>query len=199
MQRTIKVKLENNEDLINTLEISSIITQTINDVGSMEKTFNKSDLHKLTYKKLRKAYPYFPSGLLQTVRDVASEQLKRNRLRRSSFKQFTSLRLDKRNLRINLEHKLISISSINGRLKFEFKSHKQLDKYKEWKAIAGTLSYRKNKLFLNIIVEKETRKLNLRSINIEKDLLGIDRGINNILVCSNNQFFNSKNLKITLG
>lgn len=195
MQRTIKIKLEDNEDLINTLEISSIITQTINDVGNMEGTFNKSNLHKLTYKKLRMAYPYFPSGLLQTVRDVASEQLKRNRLKRSCFKQFTSLRLDKRNLRISLEHKIISISSINGRLKFNFKSHKQLDKYKEWKAIAGTLSYRQNKLFLNIIVEKETPKINLGRINIEKDILGIDRGVNNILVCSNNQFFNSKYLK----
>ena len=195
MQRTIKIKLEHNEDLINTIEISSIITQSINDVGNIEGTFNKSNLHKLTYKKLRMAYPFFPSGLLQTVRDVASEQLKRNKLKRSNFKQFTSLRLDKRNLRINLEHKLISISSINGRLKFNFKFHKQLDKYREWKAIAGTLSYRKNRLFLNIIVEKETPKINLGSINIEKDLLGIDRGINNILVCSNNQFFNSKHLK----
>lgn len=195
MQRTIKIKLERNEDLINTIEISSIITQTINDVGNIERTFNKSNLHKLTYKKLRKTYPYFPSGLLQTVRDVASEQLKRNKLRRSCFKQFSSLRMDKRNLRINLEHKLISISSINGRIKLNFNSHKQFDRYKDWNAIAGTLSYRKDKLFLNIIVEKETPKINLGSINTEKDILGIDRGINNILVCSNNQFFNSKNLK----
>ena len=195
MQRTVKIKLSQNKDLVDTLEISSIITQTINDVGNISRTYNKGKLHKLTYKKLRIAYPFFPSGLLQTSRDVASEQLKRNKLRKSNFNRYTSLRMDKRNLRINLEHKTISISSINGRIKIKFNQHKQLEKFSDWKPVAGTLSFKNNKLFLNIIVEKETQKLNLGSINTEKDIIGIDRGINNILVCSNNQFFNSKNLK----
>ncbi len=196
MQRTVKIKLPENQDLITTLEISSIITQSINDVGNIVGTYNKGNLHKLTYKKLRKAYPFFPSGLLQTVRDVASEQLKRNKLKKSKFKQFTSLRMDKRNLRVNLEHKIISISSINGRLKLNFSSHKQLEKFRDWKAVAGTLSYKKNKLFLNLVVEKKHDRNIKKFKKVERGLfLGIDRGINNIIVCNNNLFVNSKRLK----
>ncbi len=195
MQRTIKIKMEKNNSLIKTIKYYSKLYKYILDTGLKNKTWNKVELHKLTYKKIRKKYPTFPSALIQTVRDVASETLKRTKLKKKiRTKEYTSMRLDKRNLRVNLEHNLISMSSVKGRLKFKFKDTRMTLKYKNWKPIAGTLSYKNKQFYLNFVVEKE-KPYSLQNNNI----LGIDRGINNILVCSNNQFFNSKHLKQVKG
>ena len=69
MQRTIKVKIPYNVVLIETIKQYTQIYKAIADVGFTKKTWNKNTLHKLTYKKLRKQYPKFPSAMLQTVRD----------------------------------------------------------------------------------------------------------------------------------
>lgn len=197
MQRTIKIKIANKPELIQTIKTYSEIYKYIADVGFENKTWNKVDLHNLTYKIIRNKYPDFPSAMVQTVRDVASETLKMTKLKKHiNCKRYSSIRLDKRNLRVNFQNNLISISSINGRLKFGFKDNKISKKYKSWSPIAGTLSYKNDNLFLNLVVEKETPQ----TLKFEaKDVLGIDRGVNNILVCSNNKFFNSKKLRAIKG
>jgi IS605 OrfB family transposase len=205
MQRTIKIKLQTNPTLINTIKLGNEIFKAILQVGFSKKTYNKKELHKRTYKKLRKKYPQFPSALIQTVRDVASEALKATKLKKwITAKNTASLRLDKRNLRVDLLHRRISISSIEGRLKLRFGSedpermNPQFERYADWKPVAGTLVFKDNRLYLNLVVEKKTSppKLNPSSAS---DFLGIDRGINNILTCSNNQFFNSTHLRKVKG
>ncbi len=196
MQRTIKIKLFEDKDLIETIRVFSKARQYVNDIGYKKKIYNKNKLNKLTYYKIKKLYPTLPTGLIQTARDVASESLKREKCKKPiKVREFSSVRLDKRNLRVNLEHKLISISSVNGRKKVTFQIHKLVEKYKEWRPIAGMLCYKQKQLSLNLVVEKDNSQINLGGIEIEKDSLGIDRGVNNILVCSNNLFYNSKKLK----
>jgi IS605 OrfB family transposase len=195
MQRTIKIKIDDNPYLIKTIELYTAIYKKISLVGLANKTGNKNQLHRLTYKQIRQEYPNFPSALIQTVRDIASESLKRTKLKKEiNPKKYSSIRLDKRNLRVSLEYNLISISSINGRIKTTFKNNPQIEKYKLWSVKAGTLSYKNNQLILNLVVEKESP-----APNINNTVLGIDRGINNVLVCSNNQFFNANHLKAIKG
>ena len=103
MQRTIKIKLEDNDSLIETIRLYSEIYKYICDFGLETKTWNKVKLHKLTYKKIRRKNTKFPSALVQTVRDVASETLKRTRLKKKiNAKKFSSIRFDKRTLRVSL-------------------------------------------------------------------------------------------------
>jgi len=196
MQRTIKIKLQINKALLQTIDLGNEIFKEILKIGYSKKTYNKNKLHALTYKKMRKKYPCFPSALLQTVRDVASDTLKATKLQKQiKAKKRSSLRMDKRNLRINLKHNSISISSVEGRLKLSFNKNPQIQKYVDWSPVAATLIFRDNKLYLNVVVEKETP-----TVNAEKyAVLGIDRGINNILACSNNQLFNSHHLKAVKG
>ncbi len=197
MQRTIRIKLHTNNFLLQTIDIANEIYREILKIGYSNKTYNKNELHKLTYKKLRKKYPQFPSALLQTVRDVSSEALKATKLKKEiKAKKRSSLRLDKRNLRVNLLHGAISVSSIAGRLKLKFSKNPQIEKYLDWSPVAGTLCYRENKLYLNLVVERDAPTIQQTQ---ENDVLGIDRGINNILVSSNNQFFNSNHLKSVKG
>jgi len=196
MQRTVKIRLEYDSDLAETIKQYSQIKQINCDYGLKKKTYNKNKLHKWLYKKLRKQFPDMPSGVLQTARDVASETLKRTKFRNHIHGQeYSSMRLDKRNLRVNMEHGLISISSIKGRKKLTFSNDNLiLQRYKDWSAIAGQLCFKNKQLYLNVILKKEN-PVKLKN----NKLLGIDRGINNILVCSNNQFFNSNLLKAIKG
>ncbi|MFH0869050.1 MAG: transposase, partial [archaeon] len=197
MQRTVKIKLPANNALLKTIDIGNKIFEKILKVGYANKTYNKKILHKFTYKKLRKMYPSFPSALLQTVRDVASEALKATKLKKQiRIKKKSSLRLDKRNLRVNLKNRKISISSIQGRIKMDFSENPQTKKYEDWSAHAATLCFKNGNLYLNIVIEKEAPKIGKFQ---KQDVLGIDRGINNILACSNNQFFNSKHLRAVKG
>ena len=197
MQRTININLEYNKPLVDTLKIYSKLYKEYCDFGFKNKIRNKVELHNLLYKKIRKQEPIFPSALIQTVRDVACETLKRTKMKKQiKSKEFTSMRLDKRNLRVSLHHNFASISSADGRQKLTFKPNYISTKYKDWKPVAGTLSYKNKILKLHIIVEKENPKIELKQ---NPNILGLDRGINNILVSSNNQFFNSKKLKNTKG
>jgi len=199
MQRTAKIKLQNDNSLIDTIKGYSKIKQYICDLGLKKKSYNKNKLHKWTYKKLRKLYPDLPTGLIQTARDVASETLKRTKLKKKiNGKEYSAMRLDKRNLRVNMEHNLISISSIHGRKKINFKDNPITLKYKGWTAIAGTLCFKNNNLYLNLVLEKENPKINLENIK-PTDFIGLDRGIKNIAVGSNNQFFTSSRLRKVKG
>ncbi len=74
----------------------------------------------------------------------------------------------------------------------------QFEKYADWNPVAGTLVFRNNRLYLNLVVEKEFSLLRLNPSS-PSDFLGIDRGINNISTCSNNQFFNSTHLRKVKG
>lgn len=196
MQRTVRIKLGYNKDLIETVKQYSQIKQITCDYGLKKKTYNKNKLHKWLYKKLRKKFPDMPSAVLQTARDVASETLKRTKFKNKiKGKEYSAMRLDKRNLRVNMEHGLISVSSIKGRKKLKFAIDNIIFiRYKDWSAIAGQLCFKNKQLYLNVILQKENPvKL------IPNKVLGIDRGINNIVVCSNNQFFNSNYLKAIKG
>jgi len=196
MRRAVKIKLVNEPALIETICQYSKIKQITCDYGLKKKTYNKNKLHKWLYKKLRKQFPDMPSAILQTARDVASETLKRTKFKNKiKGKEYSAMRLDKRNLRVNTKHGLISISSINGRKKLKFAiDNPILTKYKDWSAVAGQLCFKNKQLYLNVILQKE----NLVKL-IPNKVLGIDRGINNIVVCSNNQFFSSNHLKAIKG
>ncbi len=199
MQRTVKIKLQKDNDLIRTIREYSKVMQYICNLGLKKKSYNKNKLHQWTYKKLRLLYPAMPSAILQTARDVASEALKRTKLKKKvKSKEYSAMRLDKRNLRVNMEYNLISISSIEDRKKINFNNTPMTLKYKDWSAIAGTLCFKNNNLYLNLVLEKENPSLNLENI-MPTEFIGLDRGIKNIVAGSNNQFFTSSHLREVKG
>jgi IS605 OrfB family transposase len=61
--------------------------------------------------------------------------------------------------------------------------------YRDWAIKSSTLAYRKQTFFLHVTVEKESPPPQ------QGEILGIDQGIVNLVVCSNNRFFNSKHVK----
>jgi len=186
MERTIKTKIES-KDLEDTLDQYFQAYKFCVNKGFELHTSNKKKLHNATYKQLRKDYPKLPSALLQTIRDVACENLWAVKLKNKPTPKNKFIRYDGRTF--SFKNGKVSISTINGRQKFDVKLPKFAEKYKDWDCKAGTVVSKRGQLWLNLIFNKEV------AFKEPKTFLGIDRGINNIAVCSDNSFYNSKQLK----
>lgn len=189
MKRTIEIKIDN-QDLKDTIEQYSQAYKYCIDKGIELHTSNKKKIHNATYYQLREMYPKIPSALLQTVRDVACENLKALKLKTKPLPKNKFIRYDKRTF--SFKNALVSVSTVNGRKKFNVIIPEYFKKYLDWNCKAGTVTLRGNQLWLNLIFNKEVKQK-----VIPKTFIGIDRGINNIVVTSDNEFYNSKQLKNT--
>ena len=192
MFRTVKVKLPFEQSLYQTAVAFNKACQTVLDYGSTHKTHNKDKLNKATYKQVRTAIPNLPSALVQTARDEASEMLKRNSYATIAKKRL-SVRYDNRCFKFYPETDKVSLTTVHGRLVFAFKHFNYLDTWKGQYTNAQ-LVIRKREVFLNV-------QVNIPDVKpvVTGKVLGIDRGILNVAVCSDNKFFDSKHLRAVKG
>ena len=167
--------------------------QSVLNYGSQHRTFNKNILNKATYKQVRQAVPNLPSPLVQTARDEASEMLKRTRFA-SIIKKRLSIRYDHRTFKFFPDSNYVSLATTFGRFNFPFKHYHYMDRWRG-EYTNAQLIVRNKKVFFNVQV-----KLPNFQIQTQADtFLGIDRGIINIAVCSDNTFYNSKHLRAVKG
>ncbi len=89
MYRTLKIKLDKSNELIQTAKLWNAACQDVIDYGFSVHDYNKTRLNRATYKDLRDRYPTLPSALLQTARDQASDMLKK--LGKWSFAELRSI------------------------------------------------------------------------------------------------------------
>ena len=193
--RTVKVALPYDNALLQTAIAFNRACQLVLDYGSQAKTFNKNKLNRETYRRVRAAVPNLPSALVQTARDEASEMLKRNRFTRTLKKRLT-IRYDKRTFKFYPESRRVSLTTVFGRLNFNFKHYPHLSRWKGEYTNAQLLIRGKMRIFLNVQVEVPDVA---SDVSEDSAVLGIDRGIRNIVACSDNSFFNSKHLRAVKG
>ena len=195
MFRTIEICLERTADLVQTVSVFNQACQRILDWGQANKQYNKTTLHRATYRDIRTDFPSLPSALVQTARDQASEILRQDKFKHHIFKKpLSAIRYDKRPLSIFLESGYCTISTVFGRIRYEFILPEYHRKYQSWKVQNAQLIVGREACFLNVQVEGEAPPLNSGDRR-----LGVDLGINNIAVCSDNTFFNSKHWKNVKG
>ena len=196
MDRTIKVKLdvseEGKEKLKKTISLFNTVFNEVAEYGFKKHTHSKVSIHYATYQDIRNRHPELPSSLVQGARDVACEALKGVKLKTLPVaRQFSSIRYNKRVITYFLQHGKVTMASIGGRVTATFQVPECYQEYLSWEAKSSTLKYdvRKDVFFLHIIFNTETPN------PFGNTVLGIDRGIVNIAVCSNNIFFNGKTIK----
>jgi IS605 OrfB family transposase len=118
------------------------------------------------------------------------EMLKQCKYRTLPIKNLCSgIRFNARTITVNLERGLLSISTIDGRKKYHFRIPSYFKSYVDWLVDAATLRYSNGNLILSLNCFKEDV--------IKRDpkrVIGIDRGLRNIAVLSNNVFINSNHL-----
>ena len=195
--RTITFKLllpdGNSSALLDTMRAYSIAFSASARWGFENQTWNKVENHKATYKGVRETVPDLPSSLVQGARDCACEALKATKCKTiPERKPLAAMRYNQRVITVNLVHGIATIASVKGRIKAMFPISEYHRQYLSWTVTSSTLSYdgRKKMFYLHISMEHpDAEKVQ------EVKVLGIDRGIVNVAVCSDNTFFNSKQVK----
>lgn len=159
-------------------------------------------LHDATYHDLRAKYPQLPSALVCAARVRATEALKAIKTKTKSqwdtkqptTSKYPSIRYNSTCCAIGKE--TFAVTTTNGRIKLGIVNNPFVKEDVENFSTSCELSYKpyNNTWFLTVFVEvKEQPQLPTENV------LGIDRGVKNIAVCSNNQFFNSKQLRNVKG
>ncbi len=195
MFRTIKIRLERANDLVQTVIVFNQACQRVLDWGYENREYNKTKLHRATYRGIRTDLPSLPSALVQTARDQASDMLKRDKFKHKIRKRpLSSTRYDKRTLSVFLETGYCTDSTVFGRMKYEFVLPRYYRQYRSWRVQNAQLIVGREACYLNIQVEGEAP-----AFNGGDRRLGVDLGINNIAACSDNSFFNSIHLKNVKG
>jgi IS605 OrfB family transposase len=163
--------------------------------GFKNKTSNKINCHNATYQNVRQMVPNLPSSLVQGARDCACDSLKAVKCQfKPTRKEYSAMRYNQRVISVFLESGYATIATSNGRIKTTFIVPGYYWRYLTWKIKSSTLSLHKSDttFYLHCQLETDTPKT-----IPEQTVLGIDRGIVNIAVCSDNTFFNSKFVKNT--
>ena len=196
MYRTLKIKLDKSNELVQTARIWNAACRDVIDYGFAAHDYNKTRLNKATYKDLREKYPTLPSALIQTARDQASDMLKMLKFKKKPFKHILgAVRFDVRTMKVFLESGYCKLTTAFGRFRYDFQLPKYYQKYATWKVInASQLKIAKKACYLNIQVEQPDP-----DIIIGDRRLGVDLGINNIAVCSDNTFWKSGPVKTVKG
>lgn len=167
--------------------------QIVLNYGSHHKTYNKNVLNRETYRQVRTKVPHLPSALVQTARDEASEMLKRTNFASITKKRF-SIRYDNRTFKFYPDSNYVSLTTVAGRLNFTFKHYSYMDRWRGEYTNAQLIA-RGKRVFINVQVKLPDAPAHTD----EPHFLGMDRGIMNIAVCSDNTFYNSKHLRAVKG
>jgi putative transposase len=192
---TFKLRLTNQdrEALLNTMKAYTKAFSTSAEWGFENQSWNKVDNHNATYKSVRQSVPDLPSSLVQGARDCACEALKAVKGETlPGRKSLSAMRYNQRVITVNLMHGIATIASTKGRIKTSFYVPQRYRDYLSWAIKSSAISYdRRGKVFyIHVSLEHFDPD---KVTNLE--VLGIDRGIVNIAVCSDNRFFNSKQTK----
>jgi putative transposase len=195
--RTTKVKLVNSEIdiLFGTAILYRRACQITLDFGFRNKTYNKNKLNTGTYRLIREQMSELPSALVQCARDQASEMLKRERCERLPTKKKLQIRYDKRTFKFFPESGHVSLSTAIGRLNFAVRIYDHAKRYLGGEYTSAQLIIVKDNVFLNI----QCKLADMPQSLTKKRVLGIDRGILNIVTCDDNSFINSKHLRAVKG
>ncbi len=197
MQRTIKLSLPRNDFLVKTIELYNRVCNEVLRVGFGARTYNKNKVHRLTYYGVRQKYPMLQSSMIQCLRDQACDMLKHVKLKSlPKKKRYSAIRYNQRTFKPYLKRGIVSLCTIHGRIKVAVNIPEYFRQYLNWKVKSATLSFDApiQKLRLHLTVKNETpSKLERLSV------LGVDSGILNHAVLSNNVFFASNHIRNVKG
>ena len=199
MFRTIKLKLPYDPSLLETGKRFREACQMVLDYGFSAHTFNKNKLNRATYENVRKAIPTLPSALVQTARDMASEALKQTELEKEIHRNSLTIRYDSRTFKFYPDSHTISLTTVSGRLVFPVAHSPLIEKYRgEYTNAQVFIDVKHRKMSVMIQVKLPDKEVE-KKVNSEIKVIGIDRGIKNIAVLSNNMFFNASQLRSIKG
>ncbi len=200
MMRTVRCPIGFDVALLETVRIGCDIFSFYAKVGYDADCYGKLELHRLAYAKAREAFPEYPSQLTLNIGGTVAEARRSARSNGEDNKLVTpgknrALRYDARCFKLNVLTGRGSLASIDGRRNIEVRLPAWCKD--GWTCKAAMLVVKKgDRMYLHAVMEKPAPpKLPFT----EDEMLGGDRGVKNILVTSDNKFYNSKHLRAVKG
>lgn len=175
--------------LLATLETANAACNAISDTAWEEKAFGRVPVHRLTYTSIREAFGLTAQLAVRCIGKVV-DAYKLDKASKRVFKPHGAIPYDSRILGWKIAEKRVSIWTLAGRETIPFacsEHHYQLLKYQRGES---DLVYRKGKWFLYTTCEVPEDA----PIDVEQ-FLGVDLGIANIAVTSDNLFYQGKTVK----
>jgi IS605 OrfB family transposase len=198
--RTVRLKLvlteEQKGSLLRTMEEYTRAFDHAARWGYRNKVCNKFEMHHETYRSLREDVPLLTAGLVQSASRDACDRLRQLNMKRVPERSLHApIRFVWKEAKAFLESGRLSIASVHGRLHVSFANSDYVQSFSSWKAVSSLLVYEKRSqtFFLHI---------NMQRPEVPKkggEILGIDRGLRNVAVCSNNKFFSSSKVNAIRG
>ena len=194
--RTIQCPLPLDPSLVGTIRAYNEAVNAVIDAGWSGRTCNKNALHAATYSAVREQLPSLQSSLVQCARDMASASLKLAKkngwqCKKPVKKSMSSIRFNQRTFTPFLESGTLSISTIDGRKTYPIVIPPYFQRYPFSTVNALVLKVKKDKIIAFLNIEIADPAVN----ELPVTFLGVDRGINNAVVASDNTFWNSSHIK----
>ena len=189
---TTKLKIKNNNLLIESMKTYSEAITFISDEGYNNGVSNRYDLHHLTYYKSRELFNLPSQYIINAIR-ISSQTLKSVKTNKGSkpkYQEYMPLDFDKRTFSFSFNK--VRLTTIYGRIDVPIEIPEYYSKYLDWNYQTAILVYDKKKKesYLHITFSRDAKEI-IKTDNY----IGVDLGINNIAVTSNKQFFNSNKIK----
>jgi putative transposase len=200
--RTISLRInprfeEDKARLLRTMELFAKAYNISAEYGFATKEKNKIGNSRAVYRKIRSLVPELPSSLVNSACFMATEALKSIKFKTMPRKSAeSSIRYSGRGARVYLEGEYVTLQAVDYRVMASFRIPDHFNKYLDWEVKCAFLKYEtgSKNFFLNVVLEdNDTHETN------EEGVLGIDRGLRNSAVCSNNTFYNSNEIKRVKG
>jgi IS605 OrfB family transposase len=192
MNLTVKIKLQpsgdQRESLINTIRRVNLACNYISEIAWEKKIFHQYDLQKITYKDIRNKFELPSQHAIRSISKVSSSY-KVNKTSMHRIKPAGAIALDDRNLSWKLDKSIISINTINGRLKIPFVCVDRQRKFLMLRRGESRLILCRKDLYLSVScsVEGATPFSGV-------DILGVDMGIVNIATDSDGNIYSANSV-----
>jgi putative transposase len=180
MRRTIKLPVDiPHAKFLKLMELCSKVFNAHAEWAFNTKSYSKVKAHYAIYHDIVEKFNDVPTALVQTVRDTALEAVKANKFKFRPFKGETSaIRYDVRCS--SIRGNLLTLSTIGKRERVMLKVPEYFQEvFSSWKFTGLQLCYRNKRFFVHLNFQSESPSIK------DGDALGIDRGINNVVYCSN--------------
>lgn len=182
--RSVPIKIEVTELIVDTLDLYKQGLQYCIENGWELRIKNNVRLHPFVYSELRNLG--LPAQLSASCIKMACGILKKAKSK--PFIKKTSIRYNAPRS-FSFKDNVLSISTINGRVKIPIQIPKYALKYfKDWEIRESLLTQSRDKHYFTFTFAQE----NPIASNQHSEVLGVDLGINNIAVTSQNVFYGNK-------
>lgn len=191
MERVVSLNIPVKNEILETIkQYNTICNFHIKKCFEL-KTNSKNKLHKTLYQEIRGKFPNFPSALIQCARDNAIEMLKGNDYKKKTTKNlFSSIRFDLRTSKVFLESGEIQLTTVEGRKKYFVKVPEYFRKYFSWEVKGIVVGIHRKVCRVKVVVEN-----GIITPTNNREVLGIDLGINNFAVCSDYTIVKSSKIR----